>query len=135
MWLDLQKPTKMSHFVSRVIPFWNIEVFCAALQPCQICCISRAILSQVLFSKFCPKVFTAGFRDSFYNPHKIMDVVYKEVGGWLIRRWVFPTIRVQTVVMRSQWVTEMYTIHRIEQDGHWQQFGIHLILISALQAL
>ena len=27
----------------------------------------------------------------------------------------------------------MYTIHRIDQDGHWQQFGTQPILISAPQ--
>ena len=30
-------------------------------------------------------------------------------------------------------MTGMYTNHRIDQDGHWQQFGIQPILISALQ--
>ena len=29
----------------------------------------------------------------------------------------------------------MYTIHRRDQDGHWQQFGIPPILISAPQWL
>ena len=27
----------------------------------------------------------------------------------------------------------MYTIHRIDRDGHWQQFGTQPILISAPQ--
>ena len=27
----------------------------------------------------------------------------------------------------------MYTNHRIDRDGHWQQFGIQPILISSLQ--
>ena len=30
-------------------------------------------------------------------------------------------------------MTEMYTNHRIDRDGHWQQFGTQLILISAPQ--
>ena len=29
----------------------------------------------------------------------------------------------------------MYTIHRVGQDGHWQQFDTTLVLISALQWL
>ena len=33
----------------------------------------------------------------------------------------------------SQQTTGMYTNHRMDQDGHWQQFGTQLILISAPQ--
>ena len=43
------------------------------------------------------------------------------------------TIRAQTVVLCSQQTTGMYTNHRIDRDGHWQQFGTQPILISALQ--
>ena len=80
------------------------------------------------------------FEIVFYNPCNITGGVYKEVGeweesegGWASQRRVLPTIRAQTVVLYSQWVTEMYTIHRIDQGSHWQQFGIPPILISAPQ--
>ena len=49
------------------------------------------------------------------------------------RRWAIPVIRAQTVVLCSQQTTGMYTNHRIDQDGHWQQFGTQPILISAPQ--
>ena len=56
--------------------------------------------------------------------------------GWMDKqKWVLPTIRAHTVVLCSQQVTEMYTIHRIDPDRHQQQFGIPLILISAPQQL
>ena len=42
-------------------------------------------------------------------------------------------IRAQTVVLCSQQTTGMYTNHRIDRDGHWQQFGTQRILISAPQ--
>ena len=42
-------------------------------------------------------------------------------------------IRAQTVVLCSQQMTGMYTNHRIDQDGHWQQFGTQPILISVPQ--
>ena len=37
------------------------------------------------------------------------------------------------MVLCSQQMTGMYTNHRIDQDGHWQQFGTQPILISAPQ--
>ena len=42
-------------------------------------------------------------------------------------------IRAQTVVLCSQQTTGMYTNHRIDRDGHWQQFGTQPILISVPQ--
>ena len=39
----------------------------------------------------------------------------------------------QSVVLCSQQTTGMYTNHRIDPDGHWQQFGTQPFLISALQ--
>ena len=45
----------------------------------------------------------------------------------------YPAIRAQIVVLCSQQTTGMYTNHRIDRDGHWQQFGTQPILISALQ--
>ena len=45
----------------------------------------------------------------------------------------YPAIRAQTVVLCSQQTTGMYTNHRIDRDGHWQQFGTQPILISAPQ--
>ena len=54
--------------------------------------------------------------------------------GWVAsRRWANTAIRAQRVVLRSQQTTGMYTNHRIDQDGHWQQFGTQPILISAPQ--
>ena len=44
-----------------------------------------------------------------------------------------PCLRAPTVVLCSQQVTEMYTIHRIDRDGHWQQTGTSPILISTPQ--
>ena len=49
------------------------------------------------------------------------------------RRQAIPAIRAQTVVLCSQHTTGMYTYHRIDQDGHWKQFGTQPILISAPQ--
>ena len=55
-------------------------------------------------------------------------------GGWQAsRRQALPAIRSQTVVLCSQQTTGMYTNHRIDQDGHWQQSGTQPILISAPQ--
>ena len=54
-------------------------------------------------------------------------------GGWASRRWALFAIGPQTVVLCSQQTTGMYTNHRIDQDGHWQQFGTQPILISAPQ--
>ena len=42
-------------------------------------------------------------------------------------------IRPQTVVLCSQQITGMYTNHRIDKDGHWQQSDTQLILISTPQ--
>ena len=44
-----------------------------------------------------------------------------------------PLGHTETVVLCPQQTTGMYTNHRINQDGHWQQFGTQQILISALQ--
>ena len=48
---------------------------------------------------------------------------------------VFPIIKAQTMVLCSQQVTEMYTIHRRDQEGHWQQLVTPPILISTPQWL
>ena len=59
--------------------------------------------------------------------------------GWWGWRWVASprrantAIRAQTVVLCSQQTTGMYTNHRIDRDGHWQQSGTQPILISAPQ--
>ena len=54
--------------------------------------------------------------------------------GWVTSPWRANTaIRAQTVVPCSQQTTGMYTNHRIDRDGHWQQFGTRPILISAPQ--
>ena len=42
-------------------------------------------------------------------------------GGWTSQRRALPAIRPQTVVPCSQQTTGIYTNHRIDQDGHWQQ--------------
>ena len=49
------------------------------------------------------------------------------------QRQAITAIRAQTVVLCSQQTTGMYTNHRIDRDGHWQQFGTQPILISAPQ--
>ena len=54
-------------------------------------------------------------------------------GGWANQRRVLPAIRPQTVVPCSQQTTRMYTNHRIDRDGHWQQSGTQPILISVSQ--
>ena len=54
-------------------------------------------------------------------------------GGWASQRQALPAIRPQTVVPCPQQTTGMYTNHRTDQDGHWQQFGTQPILISAPQ--
>ena len=62
-----------------------------------------------------------------------MGATYKRV-GWLGKlKRVLPAIRAQTVVLCFHYVTEMHTIYRIGQDGHWQRFDTTLILISAPQ--
>ena len=56
------------------------------------------------------------------------------VVGWVANpRRANTAIRAQTVVLCSQQTTGMYTNHRIDRDGHWQQFGTQPILISAPQ--
>ena len=54
-------------------------------------------------------------------------------GMWGSRRQDLFAIRPQTVVLCSQQTTGMYTNHRIDRDGHWQQFGAQPILISATE--
>ena len=54
-------------------------------------------------------------------------------GWWASQRWVLPAIRPQAVVLCPQQTIGMYTNHRIDQDGHWQQFDTQPILISAPQ--
>ena len=54
-------------------------------------------------------------------------------GGWASRRWTLPAIRLQTVVLCSLQMTGMYTNHKTDQDGHWQQFGTQPFLINAPQ--
>ena len=54
-------------------------------------------------------------------------------GGWASRRWVLFAIRAPTVVLSPQQVTDMYTNHRMGQDGHCQQFDTTPTLISAPQ--
>ena len=80
------------------------------------------------------------FEIVFYRPCNITDGAYRGwVGGvgrwgWVAsRRRANTAIRAQTVVLCSQQTTGMYTNHRIDQDGHWQQFGTQPILISAPQ--
>ena len=81
------------------------------------------------------------FEIVFYRSCNITDGTYKEVGRWegvgwgwaASRRRAIPAIRAQTVVLCSQQTTGMYTNHRIDRDGHWQQFGTQPILISAPQ--
>ena len=54
--------------------------------------------------------------------------------GWVAsRRRANTAIRAQTVVLCSQQTTGMYTNHRIDRDGHWQQFDTQPILISTPQ--
>ena len=54
--------------------------------------------------------------------------------GWVAsRRRANTAIRAQTIVLCSQQTTGMHTNHRIDQDGHRQQFGTQPILISAPQ--
>ena len=81
----------------------------------------------------------------FYRPCNITDGANRRwVGGrgwggvvwwgWVAsRRLANTAIRAQTIVLCSQQTTGMYTNHRIEQDGHWQQFGTQPILINAPQ--
>ena len=54
-------------------------------------------------------------------------------GGWASQRQALPAIGPQTVVLCSQQTTGMYTNHKIERDGHWQQSDTQPILISAPQ--
>ena len=61
----------------------------------------------------------------------------REAGGsggrWASRRRALSAIRPQTVVLCSQQMTGMYTNHKIDRDGHWQQSDTQPILISAPQ--
>ena len=54
-------------------------------------------------------------------------------GGLTSGRWALSAIGPQTVVLCSQQTAGMYTNHRIDRDGHWQQSDTQLILISAPQ--
>ena len=55
-------------------------------------------------------------------------------GGRASQRRALPAIRSQrAVVLCSQQTTRMYTNHRIDREGHWQQPGTQPILISAPQ--
>ena len=54
-------------------------------------------------------------------------------GWWASQRRVLPAIRPQTLVLCPQQTTGMYTNHKIDRDGHWQQFDTQTILISAPQ--
>ena len=57
-------------------------------------------------------------------------------GGWGVVGMggqALPTIMPQAVVLCSQQTTGMYTNHRIDPDGHWQQSGTQPILISTPQ--
>ena len=83
------------------------------------------------------------FEIAFYNPCNNMDGACKGMGGWeggggggggwASRRQALPAIRPQTAVLCSQQTAGMYTNHRIDRDGHWQQLGTQPILISAPQ--
>ena len=54
--------------------------------------------------------------------------------GWAAsRRRANTAIRAQTIVPCSQQTTGMHTNHRIDRDGHWQQFGTQPLLNSAPQ--
>ena len=58
----------------------------------------------------------------------------REGAGWVGKlKAGLPIIRPQTVSLCSQQTTGMYTNHKIDWDGHWQQFGTQPILISAPQ--
>ena len=50
------------------------------------------------------------------------------MGSW---RWAIPSIGTQAVVLCPQQVTKTDTVHRIGQDGCWEQFGTPCILIKA----
>ena len=78
------------------------------------------------------------FEIVFYRPCNIMDGANRGwaggVGGWVAsQRRANTAIRAQTIVLCSQQTTGMYTNHRIDRDGHWQQLGTQPILISAPQ--
>ena len=54
--------------------------------------------------------------------------------GWVAsRRRAKAAIKVYRVALSHQQVTDMYTTHRMGQDGHCQQFHTTPTLISALQ--
>ena len=84
------------------------------------------------------------FEIVFYRPCNITNCAYRGWvggrgvwwgggGGWQAPRQANTAIRAQTVVLCSQQMTGMYTNHRIDRDGHWQQFGTQPILICAPQ--
>ena len=54
-------------------------------------------------------------------------------GGVASRRRAKPAIKVYRVVLSHQYVADMYTTHRMGQDGHCQQFRTTPTLISAPQ--
>ena len=54
-------------------------------------------------------------------------------GGWASQRQVLTAIRAQTVVMCPQQVTDVCTTHRMDRDGHCQQFDTTPTLVSAHQ--
>ena len=74
-----------------------------------------------------------------------MGVTYKEAGGWEVAGVVEVGEQAEGALslllgrtsewccVLSRWQGCMYTNHRIDQDGHWQQLGIQKILISAPQ--
>ena len=54
--------------------------------------------------------------------------------GWVAScRRAKPAIKVYRVALSNQQVTDMYTTHRMGQDGHCQQFHTTKTLISAPQ--
>ena len=70
------------------------------------------------------------FEIVFYNPCSITGVTYKESGGWEgVVGWVGkpkvgpPCHKVTDSGAVFSVGDRMYTNHRIDQDGHWQQFG------------
>ena len=82
------------------------------------------------------------FEIVFYRPCNITDGANRGGRGWeeggvgwwgwvASRRQENTAIRAQTIVLCFQQTTGMCTNHRIDQDGHWQQFGIQPILISS----
>ena len=54
-------------------------------------------------------------------------------GGWASRMQALPAIGQQTVALCPQHMTGMYTNHRIDWDGRWQQFSTQATLFTAPQ--